>query len=72
MTHANDAGARTFLKLASQNRNNPAPSPFVRAMLYDHPPLAERIGFALEYRPWEARRPNRWYHGTRPSGDGAP
>ena len=72
MTHANDAGARAFLKLGSQNRSNPEPSPFVRAMLYDHPPLAERIRFALDYRPWEARRPNRWYHGTQSSGSGAP
>jgi STE24 endopeptidase len=72
MTHDNDAGARAFLKLGSQNRSNPEPSPFVRAMLYDHPPLAERIRFALDYRPWERREPNRWYHGLRPSGGGAP
>lgn len=72
MTHANDVGARTFLKLGTQNRSNPEPSPFVRAVLYDHPPLVERIRFALEYRPWEDGRPNRWYHGTRPSSSGAP
>ena len=72
MTHANDAGARAFLKLGSQNRSDPEPSPFVRAVLCDHPPLAERIRFALEYRPWEARRPNRWYHGTGVGGGGAP
>lgn len=68
LTHANDAGARAFLKLGSQNRSNPEPSPFVRAVLYDHPPLAERIRFALDYRPWELGRPNRWYHGTGPGG----
>lgn len=72
MTHANDAGARAFLKLGAQNRSDPAPSPFVRAVLYDHPPLAERIRFALEYRPWEERRPNRWYRGTGASSSGAP
>jgi len=63
MTHDNDAGARAFLKLGSQNRSNPEPSPFVRAVLYDHPPLGERIGFALEYKPWVRGEPNRWYHG---------
>src|SRR5262249_54939002 len=72
MTHANDAGARAFLKLGSQNRSNPEPTPFVRAVLYDHPPLAERIRFALAYHPWEDGRPTRWYHGTRPVGSGAP
>ena len=63
LTHANDAGARAFIDLGAQNRSDPEPSPFVRAMLYDHPPLVERIRFALEYHPWEDGRPNRWYHG---------
>lgn len=61
VTRANDAGARAFLKLGAQNRNNPEPSPLVRAMLYDHPPLGERIRFALSYRPWEAGRENRFF-----------
>ena len=45
----------------------PEPSPFVRAVLYDHPPLAERIRFALTYRPWAEGRPNRFYQGPGPA-----
>jgi len=61
VTHDNDAGARAFLKLGAQNRNDPEPSPLVRALLYDHPPLGERIRFALDYRPWERGVANRLY-----------
>lgn len=61
LTHSNDAGARAFLKLGAQNRNNPEPTPLIRALLYDHPPLGERIRFALEYRPWEMGKPSRMY-----------
>lgn len=64
ITRDNDAGARAFLKLGSQNRSDPEPSPLVRTLIYDHPPLGERIRFALEYRPWEEGRPNRLFHGA--------
>jgi Zn-dependent protease with chaperone function len=63
LTRDNDAAARAFLKLAQDNRSNPEPAPWVRFLLYDHPPLGERIRFALEYRPWERGLPNRLYHG---------
>jgi len=65
VTRTNDAGARAFLKLGSQNRNDPEPPPLVRAWLYEHPPLAERIRFALEYRPWERGIPNRLFREPR-------
>lgn len=61
LTHDNDAAARAFLKLAQDNRSNPEPSAWVRLLLYSHPPLGERIRFALAYRPWEERRPNRFF-----------
>jgi Zn-dependent protease with chaperone function len=64
VTRDNDAGARAFLELGSQNRSNPEPTPFVKLFLYTHPPLIERIGFALEYRPWEQGMANRYYRGT--------
>jgi Zn-dependent protease with chaperone function len=63
LTHDNDAAARAFLKLAQDNRSNPEPAPWVRVLLYDHPALADRIRFALEYRPWERGEPNRYYRG---------
>jgi Zn-dependent protease with chaperone function len=67
VTRDNDAGARAFLKLGSQNRSNPDPSAFVKLFLYTHPPLIERIRFALRYRPWDDGKPNRYFKG-RPAG----
>ncbi len=66
LTRDNDAGARSFLKLGSQNRSNPEPSPWVTFFQYTHPPLMERIRFVLDYRPWEQGKPNRFYHGAPP------
>jgi Zn-dependent protease with chaperone function len=65
VTHLNDAGARAFLKMGSQNRSNPAPSPLVVFFEYDHPPLLERVRFALTYRPWEEGQPERYFQPRR-------
>ncbi len=61
LTHANDAAARAFMKLGSQNRSDPEPAPFVEFFEYSHPPLLERVRYALTYRPWEEGKPNRLY-----------
>jgi Zn-dependent protease with chaperone function len=61
LTHANDAAVRAFMKLGSQNRSNPEPSPFVEFFEYSHPPLIERVRHALSYRPWAEGKPNRLY-----------
>jgi Zn-dependent protease with chaperone function len=61
LTRANDAGARAFMKLGSQNRSDPDPPPFVEFFSYSHPPLLDRIRFAEGYRPWAEGRPNRLY-----------
>ncbi len=63
LTHDNDAGARAFLQLAQNNRSDPEPEPWVRTLFYTHPPLAERIEFALTYRPWAEGRPNQLFKG---------
>jgi len=63
ITRDNDAAARTFLKLAQDNRANPEPARWIELLFYSHPPLGERIRFALEYRPWEKGEPNRFFHG---------
>lgn len=63
LTRDNDATARAFLALARDNRSNPEPSPWVEFLFYDHPPLGDRIRFALSYRPWERGQPNRYFHG---------
>jgi Zn-dependent protease with chaperone function len=63
LTHDNDAAARAFVKLGSQNKSNPEPSVFVKYALYSHPPDAERLRLAMSYRPWEEGRPNRFFKG---------
>jgi Zn-dependent protease with chaperone function len=63
LTHDNDAGARSFLKLAEGNRSDPEPSGWVKWLLFTHPPLGERIRFALTYKPWEHGEKNRAYRG---------
>ena len=64
VTRLSDAGARAFIKLGSQNKSNPEPNPIVKAFIYTHPPLIERIRYAQEYRPWEAGKPNAKYRGN--------
>ena len=39
---------------------DPDPGPFVRFWLYDHPPLAERLRFCLDYDPWKAGQSPRY------------
>ena len=63
ITRDNDAAARAFLKLASQNRSNPEPPTWIRLALYSHPTQAERLRLALSYRPWEEGKANRLYRG---------
>jgi STE24 endopeptidase len=65
LTHANDAAARAFMKLGSQNRADPEPAPFVELFEFSHPPLIERVRFALDYHPWADGRPNRLYRPDR-------
>jgi Zn-dependent protease with chaperone function len=61
ITHDNDAGARTYLKLAAQNKSNPEPPVWIRFTLYSHPTLAERVRLALTYHPWSEGKPNKLY-----------
>jgi STE24 endopeptidase len=65
LTRTNDAAARAFMKLGSQNRANPEPSPIVEFFEYSHPPLLERVRFAQSYRPWTEGKPNRLYRPRR-------
>jgi hypothetical protein len=30
----------------------PHPNSFIKLWLYDHPPLTERVNYALTYDPW--------------------
>ncbi len=61
VTHSNDAAARAFIKLGSQNRSDPEPSAWRVWMFYTHPPLGDRVRFAMTYRPWEQGEPDRMF-----------
>jgi len=62
VTHLNDAAARAFIKLGSQNKSNPEPPTVLKWFRYSHPPLVERVRYAIEYRPWEEGKPNTAFH----------
>jgi Zn-dependent protease with chaperone function len=59
LTHLNEPFATAFVKMAEDSKRDPSPHPFIRFWSYTHPPIAERIPFALEYKPWEKGEPNR-------------
>ena len=61
VTHLNDAAARAFIKLGSQNKSNPEPGMLLRVFEYSHPPLLERVRYAERYRPWERGEPARYF-----------
>ena len=65
VTHLNDAAARAFIKLESQNRSDPEPSPLVKLLLYTHPPVIERVRLAESYHPWTEGLPNRYFKPRR-------
>jgi Zn-dependent protease with chaperone function len=44
--------ARAFEILGEIDLGDPNPSPFIKFWLFSHPPIAERIRFALTYDPW--------------------
>jgi Zn-dependent protease with chaperone function len=53
----NAAEARALQVLGEGDLADPAPSPFIKFWLYSHPPLSERIQFALSYKPWAEGKP---------------
>lgn len=53
LTHLNEPFATAFVKMAEDSKRDPSPHPFIKFWRYTHPPIAERIPFALHYKPWE-------------------
>jgi Zn-dependent protease with chaperone function len=68
VTHLNDAAARAFIKLESQNRSDPEPSEWVKILIYTHPPVIERVRLAETYHPWTEGKPNRYFKPRAPAG----
>lgn len=44
--------AHSFQILGEVDLADPNPNPFIKVWLFSHPPLAERVNFALTYDPW--------------------
>jgi STE24 endopeptidase len=59
LTHLNEPFATAFVKMAEDSKRDPSPHPFIKFWSYTHPPIAERIPFALRYKPWERGEPNQ-------------
>jgi Zn-dependent protease with chaperone function len=62
VTDPNAADARSFQVLGEEDLDDPAPSPFIKFWLFTHPPLEERIRFALDYKPWAEGKPLELVH----------
>lgn len=47
------AAAASFQKLGEKDLDYPYPNPVVVFWMYDHPDIASRLRFAVQYRPWD-------------------
>lgn len=61
VTHLNEPFATAFVKMAEDSKRDPSPHPIIKFWRYTHPPIAERIPFALQYKPWEKGEGNRMW-----------
>ena len=50
--NSSQVAARAFQILGEVDLADPHPNPFIKVWLFSHPPLAERVKFALTYDPW--------------------
>jgi STE24 endopeptidase len=58
---SSQAAARAFQKLGEKALSVPDPNPFFVYWTYSHPPVTDRLRFALSYRPWDGGRPGRFF-----------
>ncbi len=52
--------AEAFQKLGEKAYSYPTPNCVYVFLTYNHPPIAERVKFALHYRPWEEGKANEF------------
>ena len=57
---SSQAAAQAFQRLGEKGLAVPAPAPLFVFWTYSHPPIAERVQFALSYQPWREGRPPRY------------
>lgn len=64
LTRLNEATARAFIAFVERDFADPDPPRFIVFWFYSHPPIRERVEFALNYRPWEREErsaPSSWH-----------
>jgi STE24 endopeptidase len=52
--------ASSFQKLGEKSYSYPHPNALLVFWDYDHPPISDRMRFALEYRPWDEGQPTKY------------
>jgi Zn-dependent protease with chaperone function len=55
--NSGQVAAGSFQILGEVDLSDPHPSEFIRIWLYNHPPIGERVAFALSYDPWSKGQP---------------
>jgi len=53
LTRLNEATARAFITFVQRDYADPDPPPFLVFWFFSHPPIRQRVDFALRYRPWQ-------------------
>ena len=57
---SSQAAAHAFQKLGEKALSYPTPHPLLVLWAYNHPPVRDRLRFAVTYRPWDEGRPGRY------------
>jgi Zn-dependent protease with chaperone function len=57
---SSQAAARAFQHLGEKALSYPRPSGWYVVWAYDHPTIADRIHFAVNYRPWDLGQKPRY------------
>lgn len=59
---APETAARDFQLLGEKSLSYPYPNRLFVFWAYDHPPIADRLCFALDYDPWAKGEPTKYVH----------
>jgi Zn-dependent protease with chaperone function len=57
-----ETAAQDFQLLGEKSLSYPYPNRLLVLWAYDHPPIAERLRFALHYNPWAKGQPTKYVH----------
>ncbi len=58
--NSSETAAISFQKLGEKSLSYPYPNRLLVFWMYDHPPISERLPFALAYRPWDHGQLNKY------------